>query len=171
MSEGQSKGLTPPPGDGPESQGIGATSKDLPRSLPKEIAACPRKLNRHHHALFTSDRAYRKRVGQFLTALLPFLTALLPPKPKRRGRPGILSVTKAIALKKKFRREHPGKTPEQLWRWIYPEAIPNYDAMSEVQKHDARAELRARVKDRIKKQNRSKKRKRQARRSKQGGGN
>jgi hypothetical protein len=139
------------------SQGIGATSKDLPRSLRKEIAACARKLKRHHRALFTSDRAYRKRAGQFLTGLLP-------PKPKRRGRRGILSVTKAIALKKKFRREHPGETPEQLWRWIYPEAIPNYDAMSEVQKHDARAELRARVKDRIKKQ------KRQVRRSKQGGG-
>jgi hypothetical protein len=155
MSEGQSKGLTPPPGDGPESQGIGATSKDLPRSLRKEIAAFARKLNRHHRALFTSVPAYPKRVGQFLTALLS-------PKPKRRGRPGIPSVTKAIALKKKLRREHPGEKPEQLWDRICPEVISNYDAMRELEKRDARAQLIARVKDRIKKQNRSKKQKRRA---------
>jgi hypothetical protein len=159
MSEGQSKGLTPPPGDGPESQGIGATSKDLPRSLRKEIAACARKLKRNHRALFTSVPAYRKQVGQFLT------TALLPRKPKRRGRPGIPSVTTAIRLQEKFRREHPGEKHEQLWDRICPKVIPNYDAMRELEKRDARAQLIARVKDR------RKKRKRQARGSKQGGEN
>jgi hypothetical protein len=155
MRDSRSKELAPSEKAAPQFQGIGSTSKDLPRSLRKEIAAFARNLKGDHRALFSSDPAYRKRAGQFLTALLP-------PKPKRRGRPGIPSVTKAIALLKKYRREHRGEKPEQLWRRIYPAAISNYDAMSEVQKRDARAELIARVKDRTKKQ------KRRARRSNQG---
>jgi hypothetical protein len=50
-------------------------------SVWKEIAAFARKLARDHLALFASDPNYRKRAGRFLTALLP-------PKPRRRGRHG-----------------------------------------------------------------------------------
>ena len=50
----------------------------LPRAIRKELATLARKLPRDHRALFASDPICRKRAGQFLTALLP-------PKPRRRA--------------------------------------------------------------------------------------
>ena len=49
------------------------------------------------------------------------LRSLLPPKPRRRARPGIEYVTKAIALLKKCRRPHPGERAGQIWQRIYPQ--------------------------------------------------
>ena len=66
-------------------------STELPRPLRRELATLARKLAREHRALFASDLIYRKRAGQFLTALLP-------PKPRRRGWPGRADVTAAIRL-------------------------------------------------------------------------
>lgn len=115
---------------------------ELPRDLRKEIAALARKLKRDHRALFASDPIYRRRAGQFLTALLP-------PKPRRRGRPGIQSVTVAIRLLRKFRLQYPEDRPAQRWRRVYPEAIPNYATMGELEKADARQQLRERVRWRL----------------------
>ena len=63
----------------------------LPKQVRKEIAAFARWLKREYRALFGSDPLYRKRAGQFLTALLL-------PKPRRRGRPVRADITKAIRL-------------------------------------------------------------------------
>ena len=115
---------------------------ELPRDLRKEIATFARKLAREHRALFGSDPIYRKRAGQFLTALLP-------PKPRRRGRPGRADVTTAIRLLRKFRRQHSEERPAQQWRRIYPEAITNYATMSESEQTDARQQLRERVRWRL----------------------
>lgn len=111
---------------------------ELPRPIRKELATLARKLARDHRALFTSDPIYRKRAGQFLTALLP-------PKPRRRGRPGRPEVTLAIRLMAKFRREFPSERAEEIWRRVYPVAIPNYATMTELEQSDARQELRERV--------------------------
>lgn len=54
---------------------------ELPRDLRKELATFARKLAREHRTLFAANPNLRKRAGQFLTALLP-------PRPRRRGRPG-----------------------------------------------------------------------------------
>jgi hypothetical protein len=104
----------------------------------KEIAALARKLAKEYRTMFTEDPVLRKRAGQFLTALLP-------PKPPRRGRPGIASVTKAIRLLRKFRRQYPGEREAKIWERIYPEAIPGYASMTDIEKADARQELRERV--------------------------
>src|SRR5436309_8927612 len=61
----------------------------LPREVRKEITQCARQL-RQHRKLFISDPKLRDRASRFLRSLLP-------PK-RKRGRPGIDSVTKAIRL-------------------------------------------------------------------------
>jgi hypothetical protein len=104
----------------------------------KEIAAFARKLAKEHRGLFNSDLNLRKRSGQFLTALLP-------PKSRRRGRPGRADVTKAIRLRRKFKREYPNDRGAKIWERIYPKAIPNYASMSELEQADARQQLRERV--------------------------
>jgi hypothetical protein len=76
----------------------------LPRTLRMEMAQFAGKLKRDHRALFASNPAYRKRAGQFLTALLP-------PKPRRRGRPGRPDVTQAIRLLRLFKHRCPTNSP------------------------------------------------------------
>jgi hypothetical protein len=89
----------------------------LPQALRKEIAALARKLAKEYRTVFAEDPALRKRSGQFLTALLP-------PKPRRRERPGDPIVTKAVRLLRKFTRQYPNEHGERIWRRIYPLAIP-----------------------------------------------
>jgi hypothetical protein len=112
--------------------------QDVLRGLRKELATFARHLAKQHRSLFTTDPNLRKRAGQFLTALLP-------PKPRRRGRPGLPSVTAAIRLLRKFRRQYPKERPAQHWERIYAQAIPGYRNMTELQQADARQQLRERV--------------------------
>jgi hypothetical protein len=88
----------------------------LPSPIRKEIAAFARNLAREHRALFASDPTYRKRAGQFLTALLP-------PKPRRQGRPGRPDVSQAVRRLKRFRREFPNERPVEHWARVYPLTI------------------------------------------------
>jgi hypothetical protein len=119
----------------------------LPQALRKEIAAFARKLAKEHRTVFAENPALRKRSGQFLTALLP-------PKPRRRGRPGDPNVTKAIRLLRKFRRQYPNEHGERIWGRIYPLAIPNYTSMTAVEQGDARQQLRERVRWRLRRRKR-----------------
>ena len=43
------------------------------------------------------------------------------------------------------RGQYPGERAEEHWRQVYPLAIPNYATMNEIEKSDARQELRDRV--------------------------
>jgi hypothetical protein len=115
---------------------------NLPRSLRKEISTLARKLARDYRALFASDPIYRKRAGQFLTALLP-------PKPRRRGRPGRPDVTQAIRLLQRFKREFPNERPAEHWARMYPLVIAGYGGMNPVEQRDARERLRERVRWRL----------------------
>jgi hypothetical protein len=92
-------------------------ARPLPKQLGKEIATLARKLAKEYRTLFAEDPTLRKRAGQFLTALLP-------PRPRRRGRPGNPNVTKAIRLLRKFRREYPDERGKKIWERMYPHAIP-----------------------------------------------
>jgi hypothetical protein len=114
------------------------TPHELPRVVRKEIAALARKLARDHRTLFVSDPTYRRRAGQFLTALLP-------PKPRRRGRPGRPDVTQAIRLLKAFKRQYPTERPAEHWARMYPMVIAGYEGMNPVEQRDARERLRERV--------------------------
>jgi hypothetical protein len=123
------------------------TRPQLPRVIRKELATLARKLAREHRALLASDPIYRKRAGQFLTALLP-------PKPRRRGRPGRADVSAAIRLRSRFRRQYPNERWVQIWERMYPLVIPNYATMSEMEQSDARQQLRERVRWRATKRKR-----------------
>jgi hypothetical protein len=121
MIQARSEGVTSPSGGAQQTLGCGATRKpqapaELTRSIRKEISRFARKLARDHRAVFAANPNLRKRAGQFLTALLP-------PKPKRRGRPGIESVTTAVRLLRRFRCQYPEDQPAQRWHRVYPLAI------------------------------------------------
>jgi hypothetical protein len=64
------------------------------------------------------------------------------------------SVTKAIALLRKYRRQHPGEKPANIWRQVYLEAIPNYVGMNPVEQEHARQVLRPRVRWRLRERRR-----------------
>ena len=76
-----------------------------------------------------------------------FLRSLLPPQ-RKRGRPGIAGVTKAISLLKRFRRQYPNDKPEQIWKRVYTEAIPRYASMEREHQRAERLLLRERVRSR-----------------------
>jgi hypothetical protein len=114
----------------------------VPAAVRKEIIHIARELNRQHGQLFKANPKLKDRAARFLRSLLP-------PRPRRRGRPGIDSVTKAIQLRAKLRRQYPGERPEQIWRRIYPEAISGYAGMSTVDQKNARQVLRERVRWRL----------------------
>jgi hypothetical protein len=114
----------------------------IPSALRKEIATFARKLKRDYRVLFATNPLNRRRAGQFLTALLP-------PKPRRRGRPGRADVTTAIRLLRQFRRQHRNERPAGHWRRVYPQAIPDYGSMTAQQQADARQALRERVRWRL----------------------
>jgi hypothetical protein len=119
----------------------------IPAEVRKEITQAARLLNRNHHDLFIADPKLKDRVARLLRSLLP-------PKPRRRGRPGREDVTTAILLLVRFRRMHPTERPELLWRRVYPLAIPNYETMSDIEQLNARQQLRERVKWRRRGRNR-----------------
>jgi hypothetical protein len=112
----------------------------LPASVRKEIARFARELRRQHRKFFTADPKLKDRAARFLRSLLP-------PK-RKRGRPGIDSVTKAIRLRQRFRQQYPGEKPEQIWKRIYPEAIPGYASMDRERQKAERLLLRERVRSR-----------------------
>jgi hypothetical protein len=151
MIHAGSRALTPTQDTSPQIQGCGAkeakqqSRPELPRQLRKEIAAFALSLKRDYRAMFASDPIYRKRAGQFLMALLP-------PKPRRRGRPGRADVTNAIRLLRLFKRQNPHERPAEHWARIYPVVIRGYPEMNPVQQRDARERLRERVRWRLRNQ-------------------
>jgi hypothetical protein len=119
----------------------------IPAAVRKEITRLARELNRQHRNLFMADPKLKDRAARLLRSLLP-------PK-RKRGRPGIDSVTKGIQLQARFRRQHPGERPEQIWKRVYLEAIPGYAGMSAVEQENARQVLRERVRWRLRSRVRS----------------
>jgi hypothetical protein len=108
----------------------------LPREVRKEITRCAQQL-RQHRKLFMADPKLKDRAIRFLRSLLP---------PKRRsGRPGLASVSKAIILRAKLRRQYPNEKPQNIWKRIYPEAIPGYASMDKQRQQAERLLLRERI--------------------------
>jgi hypothetical protein len=93
---------------------------------------------RKYRKLFAAGRRLKDRV-------LRLLRALLPPRPRRRGRPADQTVTRAIVLYRKLRRQYPQDKPRALWSQVYPLVIPGYEAMPDLEKRTAREQLRERI--------------------------
>jgi hypothetical protein len=115
-------------------------SPRLPAAVRKEIARFARELRKQQHKVFVTDPKLKDRAARFLRSLLP--------PQRKRGRPGIDSVTKAIRLRQRLRRQYPGEKPEQIWKRIYPETITGYASMDRERQKAERLLLRERVRGR-----------------------
>lgn len=85
----------------------------LPAAVCKEITRFAKELIGQHGQLFTNDSQLKDLAARLLRSVLP-------PRPRRRGRPGIDSVTKAIALLGKLRKQYPAGAWPKIWQRIYP---------------------------------------------------
>jgi hypothetical protein len=110
----------------------------MPRELRKEVVEHVRSIARKYGAEFKADRDLKARV-------LRLERALLPPRPKPRGRPANPETTRALALYRKLRRKSPHASPRQLWAQVYPLAIPQWETKSDLERCTARDELRERI--------------------------
>jgi hypothetical protein len=111
-------------------------------AIPKELRA---EVTRHIHAiarkyrhLFESDRELKTRV-------LTLTRALLPPRPRRRGRRGDPQTTRALKLRAKFRRQFLEDTPRQICQRVYIAVIPGYTNMAPMEQRLARQRLQERM--------------------------
>jgi hypothetical protein len=110
----------------------------IPKELRDLVLQHARMVARKYRKLFAADRRLKDRV-------LRLERALLPPRPRRRGRPRNQTVTRAIGLYRKDRRQCPRDTPRAIWSRVYPLVIPGYDGMSELDQRAAREQLRERI--------------------------
>src|SRR5262249_9072430 len=116
----------------------------IPRELRTEVTQYARTLARKYRHLFRADRQMKDRT-------LRLMRALLPPRARRRGRPGNRDVTRAISLLSRFRRQYPEETRQQHWARVYALVIPNFHSMIDVEQETARFALRERVRWRMRK--------------------
>jgi hypothetical protein len=98
---------------------------------------------------FIADRELKARV-------LRLARALLPPRPRRRGRPGDPMVTCAIRLHRKFQRQYPQERSRENWNRVCVILIPGYAALPEMEQQTEREQLQQRVKWRLRKPRRRK---------------
>jgi hypothetical protein len=116
-------------------------SSPIPRELLRAIVQMARKLKKDHGPQFAANPELKNHAARLFRSILP-------PRPKRRGRPPIDTVTTAIRLLRTFKRSHPNEKPEQIWARIYPLAIPSYESFSKDEKRAQRLLLRDRVRSR-----------------------
>jgi hypothetical protein len=125
----------------PAAQKRRRSSPTIPRALLKDIVRAARELRKRHGALFIADANLRDRAARLFRSMLP-------PKPRRRGRPALDSVTVATRLLRRLKRLYADEKPSQIWARIYPVVIPNYESLSATEKKDAGLLLRNRVRSR-----------------------
>jgi hypothetical protein len=110
----------------------------IPKELRNEITQHARMIRSKYGKAFAADRQLKDRVVRFYRALLP-------PRPRRRGRPRNQTITRAIVLRQKFRRQYPEDSPRTTWSRIYPVVIPGYADMPQVEQRSVREKLREQV--------------------------
>jgi hypothetical protein len=110
----------------------------IPKELRIEVTQHARMIAKQYRKLFVADRQLKDRV-------LRLLRALLPPRPRRRGRPRNQTTTRAIVLYRKFHRQYPKEQLRAIWRRVYPLVIPGYEEMPDLEQRTAREKLRERI--------------------------
>jgi hypothetical protein len=113
----------------------------IPKELRKEITQRARDIAKRYKDLFAADRYLKDRI-------LRLEGALLPPRPRPRGRPRKPETTRAIVLYNRFRRQHPEKKPCEIWDHVCLVLYPEYPGLAAVERRDIRDALQARVKSR-----------------------
>jgi len=119
----------------------------IPRKLRIEVMQYTRNLGKKYAHVFAGDRQLKDRV-------LRLMRAMLPPRPRRRGRPGNQIVSRAVRLLRRFRRQHPEESPQQHWTRVDRLILPNPDSMMHADYEAAKFDLRRRVRWRMRKRRR-----------------
>ena len=114
----------------------------IPAGLRQETAVFARGISKRYRDAFNSDRTLKEKT-------LRYARALLPPKPRRRGRPFNQETTRAIVLYNRFRRQHPQEKPREIWDHVCLVLYSEYAGLPEIERHDIRDALRGRVKSRV----------------------
>jgi hypothetical protein len=113
----------------------------MPAQLRKEVVEHCRSIARKYGVEFKADRDLKARV-------LRLEHALLPPRPKPRGRPANPETTRAIRLYNRFRRQHPREKPAETWDRVCRMLYSEYARLSKIEQQDICDGLRGRVKSR-----------------------
>jgi hypothetical protein len=122
----------------------------MPAHLAGDILTAAQGIRDRHKELFTADRKLKDRAARLFRTVLP-------PRPSRPGRKRIASVTIAIRLLRKLKREDPNVRPERLWANVYPKAIPNYASLPNEVRWNEQRRLRDRVHGRKRQQQKRRK--------------
>ena len=158
MSERESKALPPHPEPAPKGLGFGtpqepakrkaSRSQAIPPELARDIIAAAQTVCERHRGVFIADRKLKDRAARLFRTMLP-------PRPRRPGRKRIASVTLAIRLLRRLKKEHPTAKPERIWAKIYPNVIPNYASLGNDARRKEQHQLRDRVHSRRRRRGRS----------------
>jgi hypothetical protein len=103
-----------------------------------EVGRHIRPIARKYRHLFKSDRELK-------THILTIVRTVLPPRPRRRGRPGDPIVTSALNLRAKLRREFTEETARQICQRVYVAVIPDYTNLPPMEQREARQRLQERM--------------------------
>jgi hypothetical protein len=114
----------------------------LPKDAQRAIIACARLLREQHKPAFRSNPELRRVAGKLLTALLP-------PRPRRRGRPCEPHISLAIRLLKRAPKTHPGESPIDTWDRICGRAVRSYRTLDRGKRREERNNLKAAVRSRV----------------------
>jgi len=118
----------------------------MPVSIPSELEARIRafatELAAHHRDVFSLDAQMKNR-------LAGLLRRCLPPRPRRPGRPGFVSVTAAIKLLAELQGSFPERPAKEIWQELYRRIIPEWDTLKQIERRDRAYELHRRVRGRL----------------------
>ena len=112
----------------------------LPSEARKQILATARELSKRYAPVFEQNPSLRR------VAATLFLTGIRPRR--RSGRPCDPAITRASSLLRKYRSEHPGETPAEIWERIYSVVIPGFAALPARARSKVARNLRAAVRSR-----------------------
>jgi hypothetical protein len=112
----------------------------IPKEIREEVTTLAHGMARKYRSQFTPELKGK---------VLRLVRALLPPKPRRRGRPRDRTITSAMMLLGRFRRKYPQERPRDIWNRVCLELIPGYAALPEVDQRAAREDWQPRVKSRL----------------------
>jgi hypothetical protein len=107
----------------------------IPAELTKEMCKIARRLRGKFASLFVADRRLKRSVARLLETQLP-------PRGRRRGRPGFPKVTQALRMFADLRRSHPGEPAQVLWSLVLPYRHKGYGTMKPAEQRDAEQQLR-----------------------------
>jgi hypothetical protein len=116
----------------------------IPAKLRKEIANYARTIGNEYREVFQNDHKLKGRVTRLIKALLP-------PKPKRRGRPRDPQITRAIRLHSRLRRQYSAEKPREIWARVAGKLIAGFDSYNQLEQRALIDDLKNRVKSRLRK--------------------